>query len=294
MQIQRVGSILQGVADVRNWVIQHIPLATSLVGYDLFLKVGNNFASGRPLELDVVFKELPHSEADIREQIAAMVLAGLVTTPGGADGSAISVVPTQRYIELLKQYQTQFERQFIPRRDLRKRQLLADAPDERLQGLVETLYDHFHDIGWIYLHNFGGVCFLISSLVRRAALAHGFQARLESCHVKIRKPPHEFSLGSPGFAAPGQIEGHAVCIIDDAILVDFGLGNVRRGYRRDFYWGLASAYEPHDEVMAQIVLPQGDTVTWQNDWQTPDGPAEFAKYEPLVEQLFAHYVDRFG
>ena len=78
------------------------------------------------------------------------------------------------------------------------------------------------------------------------------------------------------------------------MLIDFGLGNVRRGFRRDFYWALACPYELHDIVMAEMHLPHGESVTWKNDWQTPDGPAELAKYEALVEELFALYVDKFG
>jgi hypothetical protein len=79
----------------------------------------------------------------------------------------------------------------------------------------------------------------MSSLVRRVATAHGFKAKLGICHVAIGSPIGSFLLGSPGYAAPGQIEGHAVCVIDDVVLVDFGLGNVRRNYRRNFYWTLA-------------------------------------------------------
>jgi hypothetical protein len=294
MQIQRVTPLLQGVADVRNWIVQNIPMSVSMAGYDLFLKIGNDFFSGKTIELESLVKELPHDEAAVREHLAAMVQDGLLVEQTYSDGHASRIVPTQRFVELLKQYQTKFESLFILRKDLREQQLLAVVPDGRLQGLVETLYNHFYDIGWLYSHNFGGICFLMSSLVRRVALAYGFKARLESCHVEIRGPERTFMLGSPGYAAPGQIEGHAVCIIDDAVLVDFGLGNVRRGFRRDFYWALACPYAPRDAVMAHMLLPQGESVTWKNDWQTPDGPAEFAKYEALVEQLFQNYVDRFG
>ncbi|MGO4468592.1 hypothetical protein, partial [Pseudoduganella sp. RAF53_2] len=268
--------------------------SSSMVGYDLFLKIGNDFVSGKPLELEVVFQEMPHSEAELRSHIAAMVDSGLLVAQTGADGGSVRLMPTQRFVELLKQYQSKFESHFILRKDLRSQQLLAMAPDARLQHLVETLYDHFYDIGWLYLHNFGGICFLMSSLVKRVTTAYGFNARIESCHVEIIRGEHSFNLGSPGYAAPGQIEGHAVCVVDDSVLIDFGLGNVRRGFRRDFYWALACSYEPHDTVMAEMQLPQGETVTWMNDWQTPDGPAELAKYEALVEELFALYVDKFG
>jgi hypothetical protein len=294
MRIERVTPLLQGVADIRNWIVQHLPLSVSMVGYDLFLKIGNDYFSGKELELQLVFRELPHPEAEVRAHVLAMEDAGLLVEQPASDGHAIRIVPTERFIELLKQYQSKFESQFILRKDLRERQLRVDVPNERLHHLVDTLYDHFYDLGWLYLHDFGGVCFLMSSLVRRVASAYGFKARLQSCHVEIRGASNTFSLGSPGYAAPGQIEGHAVCIIDEAIVVDFGLGNVRRNFRRDFYWGLAGPIAREGAVMAQMQLPQGETVLWKDDWQTPDGPAEFAKYEGLVEQLFERYVDQFG
>lgn len=293
MQIQRVTSLLQGEAVVRNWIVQHIPTSGSLAGYDLFLKISNSFVEGGQPELSVPYSEFPHSEAEIDEHVAAMAKAELLEVRTGPAG-AIHVKLTAKFVERLKQFQAKFESQFIPRKDIREQQLRVEIDDERLNYLVVTMYDHFYDIGWLYLHNYSGICFLMASLVRRVAEAYGFKARVESCHVEIGGPAGSFKLGSPGFASPGQIEGHAVCIIDESVLVDFGLGNVRRGYRRDFYWGLAHPYEQRGAEMAKMRLPGGDVITWKNDWQTPDGPAELQKYEVFVEQLFKQFADHFG
>lgn len=294
MQIHRVSSLLQGEAIVRNWIVQHIPTSGSLAGYDLFLKISNDFVEGGRAELSVRYGELPHRQGEIDEHVAAMVRSGLLEMREGGSADAAQVRLTEKFVELLKQFQTKFESQFIPRKDIREQQLRVEIHDERLKNLVVTMYDHFYDIGWLYLHNYAGVCFLMASLVRRVAEAYGFKARVEICHVEIKGPTGSFNLGSPGFAAPGQIEGHAVCIIEDAILVDFGLGNVRRGYRRNFYWALAHPYEQNGTEMAKMTLPSGDTVTWKNDWQTPDGPAELAKYTAFVEEQFQQFVDHFG
>jgi hypothetical protein len=294
MQIARVTSLLQDVAEIRNWAAQHIPQSNSMVGYDLFLKIGNDFFTDQVLTLSALCQGLPHAESEVRHALTAMAQAGLLEAMADSASDSVRVVPTQRFIELLKQYQTKFESVFIPRKGMREQQLYMDLPDARMRHLVETMYDHFHDLGWLYLHNYGAVCFLMASLVKRVATAYGFQARTESCHVKIHTGAVEFSVGSPGFGNPGQIEGHAVCIIDDAVLVDFALSSVRRTLRRDFYWGLAAAYAPHGAVMARIELGEGDSVTWRNDWQSPDGPAEFAKYEAPVEALFRQFVDRFS
>ena len=294
MQIQHVSTLLQGEASVRNWIVQNIPLSVSMVGYDLFLKIGNDLVAGGQPEVAVAFADLPHSEEAIRGHVEAMSKAGLLEIMSCDAADAVRVKPTAMFVELLKQFQATFEREFIPRKEMRDQQLLVATQDMRLRHLVETIYDHFYDIGWLYLHNFGSTCFLMASLVCRVAQAYGFKARVESCHVNVKGQNINYNLGSPGYAKPGQIEGHAVCIIDDVLLVDFGLGGARRTYRRDFYWGIALPYEQREEVMAHMTLPQGDSITWKNDWQTPDGPAEFAKYAPMLETLFQQFVARFG
>ncbi|WP_374582346.1 hypothetical protein [Pseudoduganella sp.] len=294
MQIERVPSLLQDVAEIRNWLVQHVPLSGSMVGYDLFLKIGNDCFNDKSLTLSELCKGLPHSESDVRQSVSALVQAGLLEAMADSASDSVRIVPTQRFMDLLKQYQSKFESVFIPRKDLRVRQLYTDVHDQRLHHLVETMYDHFHDIGWVHLHKYGAVCFLMASLVKRIATAYGFKARVEFCHATIATREFNFNLGTPGYAAPGQIEGHAVCIVDEAVLVDFALSSVRRQLRRDFYWGLAAEYAPHDVVMAQVDLPEGGQVAWKNDWQTPDGPGEIAKYEMLVEELFKEFVARFG
>ncbi|MCE3260945.1 MAG: hypothetical protein K0R43_24 [Pseudoduganella sp.] len=294
MQIERVPSLLQDVAEIRNWTVQHIPLSGSMVGYDLFLKIGNDYFRDTTLTLSELCKGLPHDETEVRRHVAAMAQAGLLEEIADSASATVRILPTPRFVELLKQYHAKFESVFIPRKDLRERQLLSDVHDQRLHHLVETMYDHFHDLGWLHLHNYGAVCFLMASLVKRVATAYGFKARIEICHAQVVTREFDFFLGSPGYASPGQIEGHAVCIVDDAVLVDFALSSVRRTLRREFYWGLAAEYAPRDEVIGHIALPNDGTVTWKTDWQTPDGPAEIAKYAELVEELFRQFVARFG
>ncbi|TFW07013.1 hypothetical protein E4K72_09485 [Oxalobacteraceae bacterium OM1] len=295
MQPQRITSLLQGVADVRNWIVRHIPLTESMVGYDLFLKLGNDFFAGQELQLKSIYAELPYTEKTIRAQIDKMKEAGLVVQQAtGMDGRTHKLVPTTKFIALLQQYHRKFESLFILRKGLRDQQLLVDTTNPKLKQLAETLYDHFYDLGWLYLYNYGGICFLAASLVQRVARAYGHDARVESGYVDIQREGVQFLLGGKGYAAPGQIEGHAMCVIDDSLVLDFGLGNVRKGFRRDFPWALGCAYQSTENALGSMVLPTGETVTWKNDWQTPDGEAELQKYAPFVEQLFQHYVAHFG
>jgi hypothetical protein len=290
MQIQRVTSLLQGIADVRHWLVEHIPLTSSVAGYDLFLKIANDFVAGRPLELQALLKELRHSEKVILGQIAKMEQDGLlVAQQAGLDPRARRLLPTKKFVSLLNSYSSKFETMFILRKSLRDQQLLVVIDDPQLSHLAASLYDHFYDLGWFYLHNFGAACFLMASLVKRVASAYGHEARIASCYVEIASPTSRYMLGAEGFAQPGQIDGHAVCIVDEAMIIDFGLGNVRKGYRRDFPWAIACVAQQQGPLLGGISLPTGETVLWKNDWQSPGSEAEIARYAPHIEDLYGQY-----
>jgi hypothetical protein len=291
MQIDRVIPMLQSVAQVRNWVVEHIPLTESLLGYDLFLKIGNDIASGQPLDVNTITAGFPHPPAQVQAHLRLMVLNGLLVF----EDSGVQQVlrPTPRFLALLDTYGRQFESLFIVRNDLRSQQLFMAVSDAEMTAFVRQLYDRVYDMGWLYLHNFGSVCFMMASLVRRIAQAHGHQARIASCHVQVEFQGGMYSLGGKGVAKPGQIDGHAVCVINESTLVDFGLGNVRKGYRRDFYWGIASDYRRDGAAIAAVTIAGPHTLTWKDDWQYPGTDDELARYAPFVENLFEQYAARF-
>lgn len=284
MLIPRVKSLLQGISDARRWLAQNIPLTQSMAGYDLFLLVASRVLASEPLHRPALH-ELLHDDAPaVDAAIADMLAAGLVV-----EYAHDTLLPTAQLIELLNQFSNKFESIFISRQNLRDEQLLIAIGESKLHDVIEALYDHFYDLGWLYLHNWGAACFLMSSLVKRAAEGYGLKARVHSCYAEISGGDHRFLLGAQGYAKPGQIEGHAVCIIEEKVLVDFGLGNVRRGYRRDFPWAIACLYQPKDALMGGVRLKAGETVVWKDDWQSPDTEKEIAKYAPHIEALYGQY-----
>jgi hypothetical protein len=284
--------MLQSVAQVRNWVVAHLPLAESLVGYDLFLKLGNDIAAGLPLEVHGLAAGLPYEPGQVIGQLQLMAQAGLLEFAGDPPAPRV-VRPTARFIALLAEYGRTFDRLFIVREDLRGQQLLVAASDPAMNAFGKLLYDRIYDLGWLYLHNFGSACFLMASLVRRIAVAHNRAARIASCYVEIAGQQQRYLLGAEGMAKPGQIDGHAVCVVDEAAILDFGLGNVRKGYRRDFHWGVVCDYRRDGVVMGAVAVPERETVTWKDDWQSPSTDAELARYAPHIEQLFGEYASRF-
>jgi hypothetical protein len=300
MQIQHVTSLLQGIASAKSWLLEHVSVTGSMAGYELFLKIANDCAEGRPIPLGALLAGMRHPEPELLEQVGKMEAAGLLERRYGAPAAgapaagAIAYVPTHQFLELLQNFSKQFDSLFILRKDLRDQQLLVVVPDGPMRDFAATMYDNFHDLGWLYLHNFGAVCFLMASLVARVATAHGYRARIESCYVEIVKGESRYLLGAEGYAKPGQIDGHAVCILEECMLVDFGIGNVRRNYRRDFPWALACGYQPEAAMLGGIAMSSGETVVWKNDWQSPASQAELASYAPHLDALYGQYHTRFG
>jgi hypothetical protein len=284
--------MLQSVAQLRNWVVENVPCTDSMLGYDLFIKLGNDVVAGQPLDLATLAQGLPYPQEQVTEHIGRMAQAGLFEIDAASQGAA-TLRATSAFVTLLDRYSRKLESVFIVREDLRSQQLLVSASDPALGQFASLLYDRIYDMGWLYLHNFGSACFLMASLVRRLAEAHGHAARIASCYVEIAHDQGQYLLGAQGFAKPGQIDGHAACIVDEALILDFGLGNVRKGYRRDFHWGVACDYRRQDSVLGAMTVRTGERVTWKDDWQSPGSDAELARYAPHIEDLFGQYVARF-
>lgn len=292
MSIHRVAPILQNVALMRNWMVENVPGTDSMLGYDLFLKLGNDAAAGQAQNLAALAQGMPHSQEAIAGQLRRFADHGLVTLVSDAD-TGLVVQPTEHFLGLLARYGRVFDAVFIVRDELRGQQLLVQSDNRPLADFGSLLYDRMYDLGWLYLHNYGSACFLIASLVRRLAELHGRSARVVSGQVEILNRDQAFMLGGAGFAKAGQIDGHAVCVIDDALMLDFGLGNVRKSYRRDFYWGAIGDYRRDGAAFARMVLPDGIVMTWKDDWQSPGTAAELARYAPHLDELAAQYITRY-
>jgi len=297
MHIERITSHLQGAAAIREWTLEHIPHSQSLVAYDLFLRIGSDFCSGQPLDLGRIGQALPYSGDDIRAQARQWIDDGLLVPDADrrdADGAG-RVYPTERFLALLDYLVRTVDGVYILRKALRDEQLVVQGAKAADRELVESVYDSFYDLGWLYLHNFGSVCFLMALLAQRVFALHGRRARVESGHVEIDAGgERRFALGSQGCAAPGQIDGHAWCVVDDALIVDLGLGNVRKAYRRTFPWALAAPLHPEGAVAGRMVFQDGQQVRWKTDWRSPSTEAELVKLTPMADQLMTRYLSFFG
>jgi hypothetical protein len=287
MHTQRICTMLQGVADMRHWVLQAIPMTDSMVGYDLFLKIGQDYFGGMELDVNGIAADLPYPAATVRRQLDRMKRRGLIE-----ERAMGGFAPTPQFLEMLAAYRRKFESLFILRKSLRDGQLVNQTGDAELAALAETLYDRFHDIGWMHSHALGSTCFLMAATLARVVRSHGHAARVVWGHVEIRQDTGStFMLGTRGYAQPGQLEAHAVCLVEERALFDFGLGNVRKSFRYNFPWALTADLQRDGDTFASLHTPAGYTVLWKDDWQAPDGAAELQRCEQVAEELFKPYSD---
>lgn len=272
---------------MRQWVMQAIPLTESMVGYDVFLKIGQDFFSGQDLDIDGIASSLPYPRPAVRRQLSRMKDRGLIELQSGTG----LLVPTQTFLDMLHAYRRKFESLFILRKNVREGKLLNQTGDAELARLADVLYDRFYELGWIHAHYLGSACFTMAATLARVLQAHGHQARVAWGYVEIENAGRKFVLGGRGYATPGQVEGHAMCVVDERCIFDFGIGNIRKYFRHDFPWALTTDLQREGTVLAAMETPSGDKVMWKDDWQTPDGQDELMKSLPMAEQLLGRYAE---
>lgn len=293
MQIQRVPPVLQTVALARNWVVQNVPITNSMLGYDLFIMLGNVLPQAQQIDLTELANSLSYPADQVAEHVEKMAKAGLLVLDRSTGGTT-TVRPSEAFLDLLDRYRRMIESLFVLRADLHNQQLFVSISNSELGVVARTMYDRFYDLGWIYSHNFGSSCFLMASLVCRVAESHGYQARVASCYIESASPTMGFQVGTKGSGGPDQIDGHAVCVINESMIVDFGLGSLLRSYRRGFPWALVCDYVRSGNLIGALELPGEEIVLWKDDWQSPRSQAELEACEPHIGPLFDEYVARFG
>lgn len=291
--VERIGAHLDSALALHQWAHQHLPAAAtaaeSRLAFDLFLQLGRLTVQRERIDLAALCRALGCSQGSLRQLLERWRQAGLLASDGG------QLKLSERFGDALKQYAEFSSHTFVLRQDVRRQQLQIAAPDPHLADFAEMLFDRFHDLGWLYLHNYGAVCFLMAQLVQHVAELHGHKAHTVSGYVRARRPDGRgFLLGANRPVPAGQVAGHAFCVVDDVMVVDFGLGNLRRNFTRSFPWALACVHQPQPGVRGQMVLGTGTVVQWQDDWVYPESQAEFDKFEPLTRQLAAQYAARHG
>lgn len=164
--------------------------------------------------------------------------------------------------------------------------LAIDKP-ERSSNLRQL----FADLEYIgHIKKYGNCCLFISTLVQRILQAQGIKAELKTCNAIVERSEVRFLLGGKQFAKPGQLATHVVCIVDDNILVDFGLGNVKRYFYSDFFQAVVLAYNSTAETLSNAKLDQNASLYYIHDNLPEELATEQALQESTIQQALQEYT----
>jgi len=136
-----------------------------------------------------------------------------------------------------------------------------------------------------------GSCFCTAGFISLAFTDLGHRVRVLPCYAVALKERGVFTLGyKDSNVASGQVDGHAVCLIDETILVDFGLGNIRRhAYFTDFPNAMAYSVNSNNIFPHETTLDEDKRIIWANGWANPRTDEVMAENRPAYELLYRQY-----
>lgn len=136
-----------------------------------------------------------------------------------------------------------------------------------------------------------GSCFCAAGFVSLAFAALGHLTRVLPCYAVALKDSGSFTLGNKNsYVARGQVDGHVVCLVDETVLVDFGLGNLcRNEHFRDFPNAIAYEVNSNHIFPNEIVLGEHRRILWANGWVNPRTDEVMAEHRPVFELLYKQY-----
>jgi hypothetical protein len=189
--------------------------------------------------------------------------------------------PTPRFALAMRQFTELADSAFLSRHALRQSLLWMDVADPALAHRLQRLFDRFFDLGWLYLHNWGSTCQVTATLAATVLQREGLDARVCQGSLALRHGERSFRLGRSGLADASQIDVHLFCLVQGQVLLDLGLGNVRRRFLRGYPWAVAFDARPEGLRAGTIESPRWGRAEWWLDEPEP------APHAPLQAQLDA-------
>lgn len=160
--------------------------------------------------------------------------------------------------------------------------------EHRVSESIRRLYCDFRSLE--YFDRYGGSCFAMAALLSELLNAKGYSARVQPCYAVVSYEEKNFFLGYKGYARPGQIDGHVVCVVDEKYIVDFGLGSIRKYFHKDFYRAIACEIKLDMPQLATLTLVNGARIEWRTDWISPQIEAELEKQKEYVQTIVQDYM----
>lgn len=278
---------LGSLRDISQWTeeVFGVGLGSGLVDALQWLQSRRDSA---PLTAAALASTLRMPDAEAAVLLRQLAGRGLLSL---APGRGEAYLPTPRLDAVLHDMIERLDRSFVPREALHRALLVCELPDAALQVRIERLFDCFFDLGWLYLHNWASLCTMMATLVARVLALEGMRTRVQLGRLVVVRDGCTYNLGGPGTSGAGQFDGHVYCVLgDDEAIIDFGLGVVRRAFRRDTPWAVAVPCRRDGPVLATLEHDRGGHMQWFDDWQSAQGRAELAAAQPIADELMQVYL----
>ncbi|MFZ6734116.1 hypothetical protein ACO0LG_19460 [Undibacterium sp. Ji42W] len=166
---------------------------------------------------------------------------------------------------------------------------LQVVKDRKLAHELRQVADDFEILD--FFRQYGSCCFAMSAMLTHILSKKGYAARVQGCYAEITQNNGVFYIGFKGFSHEQQKEGHAVCIVDEQYLIDFGLGTLRKFYAEDFSHALACEISGGNPVLGHLELDNGAIMTWRTDWISPIVSTKLEHQLATVELILNGYDD---
>ncbi|MFZ6876187.1 hypothetical protein ACO0LF_29335 [Undibacterium sp. Di27W] len=161
--------------------------------------------------------------------------------------------------------------------------------DRKLAHILRQIADDFEILD--FFQQYGSSCFAMSAMLAQLLSEKGYTARVQGCYAEIRQNNGIFYIGYKGLVHDNQREGHAVCIVDEQYLIDFGLGTLRKFYAEDFAHALACEISGTSPVLGTLNMNDGGDIAWRTDWISPMVEQELQAQAATVERILNVYDD---
>lgn len=289
---------LASLTAVHNWLSERLPLGQTLASTRLFIALGNAQSKGLPVHRKTLEDRnvLPRGRpgADL---LAAYVQAGLLTKRAmGPHPDQLELLATERLHALMAAYEGFYNGMWVLR-DRYRRHLHVQGLDVGAAKRVRQLFDEFLDCD--YLHGYGSGCVRVSYLLVEALRLKGEAARAVPCWASLAESGRgdDFALGKASAQVlPGQVDAHVVCVWNDEVLLDFGLGVARRCYSGLVPWAVAVPVHraTDDPVMTHAHTEAGLSIEWHRRGFGEAVFDEMARVAQEVPGLLEPYRARAG
>ncbi|MBC3907126.1 hypothetical protein [Undibacterium umbellatum] len=166
---------------------------------------------------------------------------------------------------------------------------LQVVKDRQLAHELRQIADDFETID--FFQQYGSCCFAMSAMLTQLLTEKGYRARVQGCYAEIKQDNNIFYVGYKGYVQDKQKEGHAVCIVEEQYLIDFGLGALRKFHDKDFSHALACEISGFNTVLGDLDLDSGANISWRIDWISPMVELELQAQVVAVERILNDYYD---